>query len=102
MDNKLINKKSILRNKNFSSNVTSKNEIDSLEKENPQYDSPISPTKRVGAKPLTDFKTINHRLPMLSLSNAMDVGQISEPGELSSPGSIMSFPSLPELPISPT
>ena len=42
-----------------------------LEKENPNLITPDSPTQRIGAKPLTEFKSITHKLPMLSLANAM-------------------------------
>ena len=31
-----------------------------------------SPTQRVGAKPLDKFSQVNHRIPLLSLSNAMN------------------------------
>ncbi len=41
-----------------------------LENEYPLLVTPDSPTQRVGAAPLEAFKTIRHRLPMLSLSKA--------------------------------
>jgi DNA ligase (NAD+) len=44
-----------------------------LEKERPDLATADSPTQRVGAPPLDKFKTVPHRLPMLSLSNV--VGQ---------------------------
>jgi len=44
-----------------------------LEKERPDLAKADSPTQRVGAPPLDKFKTVQHTLPMLSLSNA--VGQ---------------------------
>ena len=47
-------------------------ELELLEKEFPQYDSNVSPTKRVGTTPLKKFGSINHTIPMLSLANAMD------------------------------
>jgi len=46
-------------------------ELESLEQENPAYITPDSPTQRVGASPISEFGTIEHRLPMLSLANAM-------------------------------
>ncbi|HET7152484.1 MAG TPA: NAD-dependent DNA ligase LigA, partial [Candidatus Kapabacteria bacterium] len=40
-----------------------------LEKENPEFDSPDSPTKRLGDQPTKGFPTVEHRIPMLSLAN---------------------------------
>ena len=47
-------------------------ELESLEKQNPDLISDYSPTKRVGAPPASKFESINHNVPMLSLSNAMN------------------------------
>jgi len=44
--------------------------LTTLEKKYPEFISPDSPTQRVGAKPLEEFKTARHLVPMLSLSNA--------------------------------
>ncbi|OGC78837.1 MAG: DNA ligase (NAD(+)) LigA [candidate division Zixibacteria bacterium RBG_16_40_9] len=41
-----------------------------LEKKYPELVTPDSPTQRVGATPLTEFKTVKHSLPMLSLNKA--------------------------------
>lgn len=41
-----------------------------LEKKHPQFVTSDSPTQRVGAPPLTEFKTIRHTIPMLSLNKA--------------------------------
>ena len=49
-----------------------------LEKEYPQWASPDSPTQKVGAAPLANFKTVPHTLPMLSLSNATDREEMEE------------------------
>lgn len=46
-------------------------ELQALESEHPEYASPDSPTQKVGAKPSTDFKEVVHKIPMLSLANAM-------------------------------
>ena len=46
-------------------------ELESIEQEYPELVEKDSPTQRVGAKPIDNFKTIKHRTPMLSLSNAM-------------------------------
>jgi DNA ligase (NAD+) len=41
-----------------------------LEQKYPEFISSDSPTQRVGAKPIEEFKTARHLVPMLSLSNA--------------------------------
>lgn len=51
-------------------------ELQALEDENPEFFSPNSPTQRVGAKPLEEFSTISHTIPMLSLANAMDAQEV--------------------------
>jgi len=45
-------------------------ELVALEKDNPELITPDSPTQRVGAAPLEEFKTVRHGLPMLSLNKA--------------------------------
>ncbi|MBP1739595.1 MAG: ligase, partial [Deltaproteobacteria bacterium] len=45
-------------------------ELSSLEKQFPELVTPDSPTQRVGAPPLEEFKTVRHSLPMLSLGKA--------------------------------
>ncbi|MCX6168816.1 MAG: NAD-dependent DNA ligase LigA [Ignavibacteriales bacterium] len=45
------------------------NELIKLEKENPQFITPDSPTQRVGSDLTKEFKSIQHKIPMLSLSN---------------------------------
>ena len=47
-------------------------ELEKLESEYPNLIDINSPTQRVGAKPLDGFKTDKHRIPMLSLANAMN------------------------------
>ena len=47
-----------------------KNQIIELEKKYPFLKSESSPTKSVGFKPSKIFKKVNHKSPMLSLSNA--------------------------------
>jgi hypothetical protein len=42
-----------------------------LEKQYPEWVSADSPTRKVGAAPLDKFTTVQHTLPMLSLSNAV-------------------------------
>jgi DNA ligase (NAD+) len=46
-------------------------ELVDLEKKYPQFVTSDSPTQRVGAPPLTEFKTVRHFLPMLSLNKAI-------------------------------
>ena len=48
------------------------NELQQLEQQNPSLITPDSPTQRVGGEPLKEFKSITHRIPLLSLANAMD------------------------------
>lgn len=45
-------------------------ELVQLEKKYPELVTPDSPTQRVGAAPLEEFKTVRHSLPMLSLNKA--------------------------------
>ena len=51
-------------------------ELQALEKEHPEYITADSPTQRVGAQPLEAFGTIEHRIPMMSLANAMSTDEI--------------------------
>lgn len=46
-------------------------ELQALENEHPDQRSPQSPTQRVGGKALEKFKKVKHRVPMLSLANAL-------------------------------
>lgn len=52
-------------------------ELRQIEEENPQLKSADSPTNRVGSAPVTAFKTITHKIPMLSLDNAFDEEDIT-------------------------
>jgi DNA ligase (NAD+) len=47
-------------------------ELEKIEEEYPELRSPNSPTQRVGAPPLEEFKIVRHSIPMLSLANAFD------------------------------
>ncbi|MCX8095626.1 MAG: NAD-dependent DNA ligase LigA [Caldisericia bacterium] len=47
-------------------------ELVELEEKYPEFKSETSPTMRVGAPPLKEFKTIKHEIPMLSLDNAFN------------------------------
>ena len=47
-------------------------ELENLEKENPQFFDPNSPTQRVGSDLNNEFNSVEHKTPMLSLSNTYD------------------------------
>jgi DNA ligase (NAD+) len=53
-------------------------ELQKLEEQFPQFKSPTSPTQRVGASPQTEFKTVKHSIPMLSLANAFSDDEVRE------------------------
>ena len=53
-------------------------ELQKLESNHPHLVTVDSPTQRVGATPLAEFGSITHRIPMLSLSNAMDATEIDQ------------------------
>ena len=51
-------------------------ELEALEEEHPGLVTPDSPTQRVGAAPSASFPEVVHRVPMLSLANAFDGGEV--------------------------
>ena len=51
-------------------------ELITLEKANPQFASPVSPSVRVGGEVQSSFKKIKHSRMMLSLANAYDVNDL--------------------------
>ena len=51
-------------------------ELQLLEEAHPEHRLPDSPTQRVGAPPAEGFKSVAHRVPMLSLDNAMDAEEL--------------------------
>lgn len=53
-------------------------ELERLEKENPELITPDSPTQRVGKDLTKEFKSIQHKVPMLSLSNTYSEGELLE------------------------
>ena len=53
-------------------------ELQKLEAAHPEAVRADSPSQRVGAKPLEGFATVQHRLPMLSLDNAMNEEELIE------------------------
>ncbi len=52
-------------------------ELEELENKNPSLITADSPTQRVGAEPVSEFGTIEHRKPMLSLANAMNQDELA-------------------------
>lgn len=53
-------------------------ELEELEKQYPEFISPDSPTQRVGGEINKEFKQVEHRFPMLSLSNTYSKEEISD------------------------
>lgn len=53
-------------------------ELARLEKAFPEYLSPTSPTQRVGGGVTKEFKTVEHRYPMLSLANSYSREEIED------------------------
>jgi DNA ligase (NAD+) len=52
--------------------------LQELEAAHPDLVTPDSPTQRVGAAPLTEFGTVTHTIPMLSLANAMNADELRD------------------------
>lgn len=53
-------------------------ELQELEREHPQYADPNSPTVRVGSDLTSEFKSVVHRFPMLSLGNTYSLDELHE------------------------
>lgn len=53
-------------------------ELLQLEQQFPELIEPDSPTQRVGGEPLSAFEKVEHRVPMLSLGNAFDEGDLRD------------------------
>jgi len=53
-------------------------ELEKLEKKFPELQSPTSPTQRVGGEPLPYFTTVEHPVPLLSLSNVYNETEIRD------------------------
>lgn len=53
-------------------------ELEQLEVKYPQLRDADSPTQKVGAPPATEFKQIRHRIPLLSLANAMSEDELDK------------------------
>jgi DNA ligase (NAD+) len=55
-------------------------ELKALEAENPHLVTPDSPTQRVGSAALSAFTQVRHEMPMLSLGNAFEEGDLRDFG----------------------
>ena len=53
-------------------------ELQDLEAAHPEYADPNSPTVRVGSDITADFASVEHRFPMLSLSNTYSIDELRE------------------------
>lgn len=53
-------------------------ELQRIERDNPSWVTPDSPSQRVGAKPDKGFETVQHPIPMLSLDNAFSDADLQD------------------------
>ena len=53
-------------------------ELEKLEKAHPELVTPDSPTQRVGGQPLDGFQTVEHAVPMMSISNTYSEEELRE------------------------
>ncbi|KKJ00945.1 NAD-dependent DNA ligase LigA [Prochlorothrix hollandica] len=51
-------------------------ELQTLEQQHPTLISPHSPTQRVGERPAQQFTAVQHHIPLYSLENAFDLGEL--------------------------
>jgi len=52
--------------------------LQELEAKHPELVTPDSPTRRVGGEPLTEFASVRHEIPMLSLENTYSFDELRE------------------------
>ena len=52
--------------------------LQDLERENPEYDDPLSPTKRVGGEALKKFDKVEHVVAMKSLQDVFSFEELGE------------------------
>jgi DNA ligase (NAD+) len=55
-------------------------ELEKLEKEFPEYDSPYSPTHRIGGEPLAKFIKVTHDVPQWSFDNVFTYDELAKMG----------------------
>ncbi|MEN9934649.1 MAG: ligase [Chloroflexota bacterium] len=76
-------------------------ELRALEADHPELASPESPTRRVGAAPSEKFAKVRHPVPMLSLGNAFDEGDLrawrDRIAKLLGPGAKLAFVCEPKI-----
>jgi len=53
-------------------------ELINLENKYPEFENPNSPTKRVGGNAIDKFKKVEHKIPMISLSNVFNEEEIRD------------------------
>lgn len=53
-------------------------ELIQLEQRHPELDRSDSPSHKVGGKPITEFATVTHRIPMLSIENTYNEPELRE------------------------
>lgn len=53
-------------------------ELVRIEREYPELATPDSPTQRVGGQPIEGFRTVRHRVPMLSIENTYNPNEVRE------------------------
>jgi DNA ligase (NAD+) len=53
-------------------------ELQKIERAHPELVTPDSPTQRVGGAPIDEFRTIRHRVPMLSIDNTYNADELRE------------------------
>ena len=53
-------------------------ELEDLEKANPEFADPNSPTQRVGGAPLDSFETKPHLVPMLSIDDVFEESEVGD------------------------
>jgi DNA ligase (NAD+) len=51
-------------------------ELQDLEEQHPELQTPDSPTKRIGSEPVSQLTKVRHELPMLSLANARSAEEL--------------------------
>lgn len=51
-------------------------DLETLEEKYPEIRTPDSPTQQVGGAPSASFSAVRHRVPMMSLDNAFDEGEL--------------------------